>query len=248
MFQTIFIQPVQTALVWLYLLTGNLGVAIILLTLFIRLLIFPITRPSMKATQKMRDIQPELDAIKKKHKDDKVAQQQAQLELFKKHQINPASGCLPQIIQFVLLIALYQVFIDFFKNPNSAITNTMFLGIDLAQTGNNYALAVIAVVTQLVLGLMLLPATSTAAEKTLSLSTPSKKDDKEAGDMTSMAASMQKQMLFVMPLMTGFLALRFPAGLVLYWIVSTIASIGFQYNVTGWGGVQPYLDKIRSRA
>jgi len=247
MFNTLFIQPVQTSLIWLYHLFGNLGIAIIVLTLVIRLLIFPLTRPSMKAAEKMRQLQPELNAIKKQYKDDKVAQQQAQLELFKKHQVNPAAGCLPQIIQFVLLIALYQVFIDFFNHSNSTITNPMFLGIDLSSSSNNYALAGVAVVTQLILGLMMLPATSTAAEHTLAISTPSKKDDQEAMDMSQMAASMQKQMLLVMPLMTGFLALRFPAGLVLYWVVSTIASILFQYSVTGWGGLQPYLDKVRRR-
>lgn len=242
-----FIQPVQAAIIWLYQITGNLGVAIIILTLLIRLLIFPITRPSMKAAVKMRELQPEVDELKKKYKDDKVKQQQAQLELFKKHQVNPAAGCLPQIIQFVLLIALYQVFIDFFNNGNSLINNTMFLGIDLASSSNNYLLAVIAVITQLVLGIMLLPATDTAAEKTLAASTKDKSDDKQAEDMTQMAASLQKQMIFIMPLMTGFLALRFPAGLVLYWVVSTVASIGFQYTVSGWGGLKTYLDKITHR-
>lgn len=243
-----FIEPVQSLLLWLYGIFGNLGLAIIVLTLLIRVLIFPLTRPSMKATEKMRRLQPELDAIKKQYKDDKVAQQQAQLELFKTHQLNPAAGCLPQIVQFILLIALYQVFIDFFKNSNSTIQNPMFLGINLADSSNNYVLAVLAVITQLILGLMMLPATSTAAEETLALSTKTKKDDKEAGDMSQMAASMQKQMLFVMPLMTGFLALRFPGGLVLYWVVSTIASIAFQYSVTGWGGLKPYLDKLRRKS
>ena len=247
MFDTVFIQPVQMALVWLYGIFGNLGIAIIVLTLLIRLALLPITRPSMKAAAKMRDLQPELDKIKKKYKDDKTKQQQAQLELFKKEKVNPASGCIPQIVQFVLLIALYRVFIDFFNNGNAAIADTMFLGFDLAKSDNNYILAFIAAASQFALGMMLMPATSTAAEKTLALDTKSKKDDKKAEDMGQMAPTTQKQMIFVMPIMTGFLALRFPAGLVLYWIVSTFASLAFQYSVTGWGGLQPYLDKLKHK-
>ena len=91
---------------------------------------------------------------------------------------------------------------------------------------------------------MLLPAADTAAEKTLATQTKSKKDDSQAEDMSEMANTMQQQMLFIMPLMTTVLALRFPSGVTLYWIVTTLFSVIQQYFVSGWGGVAVYAKKI----
>lgn len=91
---------------------------------------------------------------------------------------------------------------------------------------------------------MLLPASSTAAEQSLAATTKSNKDDKQADDMAAMAQSMQQQMVFIMPLMTLFLALRFPAGLTLYWVITTVFSIAQQYVVSGWGGLPQSFTKV----
>jgi YidC/Oxa1 family membrane protein insertase len=244
-FNNTLVQPLELVLLWLNGLVGDLGLAIILLTVGLRLLLYPLTLPSMKAAVKMRDLQPEIGKLKKKHKDDKLALQQAQAELFKQHQVNPAAGCLPQILQFIFLIALYRVFIVFFENGHQGIS-TVFLWFDLASSNNNLILALIAAASQFILGLMIMPAVSTTAEKVLAASTPTQKDDKEADSMSDMAVTMQKQMVFIMPVMTGIIALRFPAGLVLYWIVSTLFSLVQQYTVSGWGGLEPYLDKVKA--
>lgn len=247
MFNALLYQPLLSLLLWLTQLFGSLGLGIIGLTAVIRAALIPLTLPAMKTANKMRDLKPQLDGLKKTHGSNKTQLQQAQLELFKQHQVNPASGCLPYLIQFVVLIALYQVFINYLSPDNPQLSTTTFLWFDLTKPDPFYLLPVLAAVTQLILGLMVAPAADTSAEKTLAQSTPTKTDDSKAEDMTAMAATMQKQMLFVMPLMTGFIALKFPSGLSLYWVVSTILSIVQQAAVSGWGGFVPLYQKYLVR-
>jgi YidC/Oxa1 family membrane protein insertase len=245
MFNTILIQPITYILTLITQTVGNYGLGIVILTLFIRLILLPITLPSLKMASKMRELQPEIDQLKKKHGNDKMALQQAQLELFKTHNINPTSGCLPNIFQFIILIALYQVINGVINHHAAGSIN--FLWLDITKPDHLYILPIIAGVTQLVLGVMMLPAIDTSAEKTLAANTTTKTDDKQADDMTAMAQSMQQQMLFMMPVMTLFLALKFPAGLSLYWVITTIFSIGQQYIASGWGGLPRIAVKIKQR-
>ncbi len=243
MFQTLLIQPLTFVLATITTTVGNYGTGIILLTLIIRLVLLPITLPSLKMAAKMRDLQPEIDKLKKKYGQDKVALQQAQLALFQEHKINPASGCLPNIFQFIILIALYQVINGVTTHhPAGAI---QFLWLDITKADSLYILPVVAALTQLILGVMMLPATDTSAEQALAATTNTKEDDKKADDMTAMAQSMQQQMLFMMPVMTLFLALKFPAGLTLYWVITTVFSIGQQYIASGWGGLPHSVTKTK---
>lgn len=246
MFNTLLYQPIFSALLWLSQLTGNFGFAIIALTALIRLLLIPLTLPGMKAAVKMRALQPEIDALKKKFKKDPSGLQAAQLALFQKHQVNPAAGCLPYILQFVVLIALYRVFMDSL-NHGAADINLSFLWLNLKEPDQYYVLPILAALSQLFLSLMIMPATSTAAEKTLATSTVDKKDDAQADDMGQMAATMQSQMAFVMPIMTGIIALRFPSGLALYWVVSTLLSLIQQYFVSGPGGLSGLPERLKRR-
>lgn len=246
--KNIIYKPILTLLLYFDQVTGNFGLAIILLTLTIRTILVPITLPGMKMSVKMRDLQPEINKLKEKYKNDKAGLQQAQVELFKTHQVNPAAGCLPLVAQFVILIVLYNVFVDLLSGKGTeVISTTQFLWLDLTKPDPYYIMPILAGLTQLILSLMILPASSTAAEKTLAVQTPTKKDDKKADDMSDMAAGLQKQMVFMMPLMTGIIALRFPSGLALYWIVSTLFSIGQQYFVSGWGALTEYSARLFHR-
>lgn len=242
MFNTILIQPLTFMLNTIAPQVGGYGVAIIILTLIIRLILLPLTLPSMKMAAKMRDLQPEIDKLKKTHGKDKVALQQAQLSLFQQHKVNPMSGCLPNIIQFIILIAFYQV-INAVLNGGGGLTQ--FLWLNITHSDPLYILPIIAALSQLVLGLMLLPAIDTSAEKVLASSTLTKTDDKKSDDMSSMAQTMQQQMIFMMPAMTLFLAFKFPAGLTLYWVVTTLFSIAQQYLVSGWGGLPRSFIKMK---
>jgi YidC/Oxa1 family membrane protein insertase len=236
MFNTLLNGPLDAVLVFLTNLTGNLGWAIILLTLIIKVILIPLTLPAMRSAIKMRDLKPDIDALKQKYKGDAQGLQQAQMALFKEHKINPATGCLPYLFQFIILIALYRVFNTYLNGSHPAI-NVNFLWLDLTKPDPYYILPIIAGVSQLVLSLMVLPAADPSAAKTLAAATKTNKDDSKADQMADMATSMQNQMVFLMPIMTVFFTLRFPSGLAIYWVVSTLVSIVQQYLVSGWGGL-----------
>lgn len=240
---TLLYQPLVNALVFLYKILGqNFGWAIIGLTLALRSALLPLTLPSLKMTQKIKEIQPELEKLKKKHKNDKQGFAQAQLKLYQKHNINPASGCLPWIVQIVVLIALYRAFNNVLR-PNGdmigqlnkilypfltlskeVILNTRFFYLDLTKPdliGLPFKLNLGILKLEKIPGIFLIAAAATQffssklmlprvreAEK-LSKKTPEKEDD--------MAVTMQKQMVYMMPLFTIFIGFSFPSGLVLYW-------------------------------
>jgi len=247
MWNTIFYQPLVNALIFFYQFLGqNLGLAIIGLTLFIRGALTPLTLPSLKSAQKLKELQPELAKLKKKHSKDKNQFAQEQLKFYQKHGVNPASGCLPQIIQIVILIALFQAFNQVLRPEGNMIEalnkvlyqglqlskdfvlNTKFLYLDLAQPDLfivkdvkilNYtinrlpgAFLIAAAAAQFLSSKLMMPAAKATQEKT-------KKTKEEADDM---AAAMQSQMLYMMPLMTIFIGFKFPSGLVLYWLTFSI--------------------------
>jgi len=120
----LLIWPITNLLVAFYKLCeflhipGPLGFAIILLTIAIRILLYPLMHVQLKSAKKMSDLKPHLDALNAKHKDNKQALQQAQLALYKEHGVNPAAGCLPTLVQFPILIALYNVFYQLLGSTN----------------------------------------------------------------------------------------------------------------------------------
>lgn len=254
-------QPLVNALVLFYLILGeSLGWAIIGLTVALRVVLFPLTLPSLKATQKMREIQPELDKLKKKHGGDKKAMAQAQLELYRKHGANPAAGCLPMIIQFIILIAMFRVFnqalvadgdvvnqlnqvlYSSLKLPAETKINIEFLYLDLTKPDLiNLPLSfdlgffkldkfpglflLLAAVFQFLSSKLMMPQAKRAEKE--AKKTPQKEDD--------MAAQMQKQMLYMMPLMTIVIGFSFPSGLVLYWFTISLVMMVQQWLVKGGG-------------
>jgi len=236
------IVPITSLLVFLYGISGqNLGLAIIFLTLLIRGVLVPITIPSLRSAKKLQDLKPALDKLKEKHKD-KQKLQLAQLELYKQHGINPAAGCLPQVAQLLVLIALYQVFIKFINNGsiNGNPLNLQFLWLNLGKPDPFYILPVLAGLTQLVFSFMM----TSGLEGHLKAPKDKEAKQKEE-DNLEMAQSMQQQMLYIMPAMTVLIALKFPSGLALYWVITTLFSLIQQYIISGLGGLKPVLIKLR---
>ncbi len=216
--------PILNILIFFYIYLGhNLGVAITALTAFSKLILIPLTIPSLKAMVKQRELAPEIADLQKKYGSNKTLLAQKQMELYKKHGFNPASGCLPQIIQLVILIVLYQVllaifqhgpsyfneniYLPFMKFPQDAVFNTRFFHLDLTKKDPYFILPVLAGLTQFALSKISMP-TVNKMEK-LAEKTPDKKDD--------VAYNMQKQMIYMMPIMTVFIGISLPSGLVLYW-------------------------------
>jgi YidC/Oxa1 family membrane protein insertase len=248
---TVLVNPIFNILTAFYQLSGSLGISIILLTIVMRTLLIPAMTPSLKNMQKQRELQPEIDKIKKKFKHDKKKQAEMQMELLKKHGLNPASGCLTQIVMIIVLIALYSVirmftyttdigelnshiYFDFLRfSPETEISRT-FGYLDLAQPDRLYILAVLAGLFQLFQSKMASPyveAGGKAAKKT-----PDKKDD--------IAYNIQQQMLYTMPIMTLIIGATLPSGVVLYIITTTIFSLVQTYFVSGLGGLRPWLNKV----
>jgi len=111
LYTTILFQPLLNLLVGLYDLLGHdMGWAIIVMTVIIRLILYPSFKHQLESQKKLAELQPKLQTLKDKHKDDKEAQSRAMMEFYKENKVNPLSSCLPLVIQLVILIALFQVF------------------------------------------------------------------------------------------------------------------------------------------
>lgn len=218
-FNNLLYQPLFNLLVFFYSLVPDFGVAIILVTLLIRLILFPLSRKGIKSRKAMEGLQPKIKEIQKKYKN-KEEQAQEMMKFYKENKINPASGCLPLLIQLPILIALYRAFIGvidpkslnllypFIRNPGSL--NTSFLGLlDLAVP--SVFLAVLAGVFQFIQSRIMFKSSSGQTQL--------------SGKM-DIQKTMSRQMTYFMPLITVFIALKLPAGLPLYWIVTTLFSMG----------------------
>ncbi len=246
--QAVLVTPIFNALVALYQVTGSLGIAIIFLTVIMRALLIPAVLPTIKNVKKQRDLQPELERIKKKYKYDKRKQAEMQMELLKKHGLNPASGCLTQVLMIVVLIALYGVIRRFSTGLNLEEINsilyfnslkfisldaikTNFLYLDLGKPDPYYVLAVLSGLLQLVSSKMLFPY-SEEGEKAAK-KTPDKADD--------IAYNMQSQMLYMMPIMNVIIGIKLPAGVMLYLVTTTLFSIAQTYFVNGLGGLKSWV-------
>lgn len=198
----------------------DIGVATIILTFIIRLIFFPIFYKSTKQQIIMNRIQPELQKIQKEYKNDKEKQVKAQMELYKKHKVSPFGSCLLMLVQLPIIFAVYRVFLNGFSSERLAdlygfvarpeIINSIFLGlIDL--TKPNFVLAIIAAVLQFISSKMLMPTSQQSGP----------------GDQPAqkMAATMQKQMIFLGPVMTLIILGPLPSIIGLYWAATTIFSI-----------------------
>lgn len=230
---SILYNPTLAVLLFLYQnLFHNLGLAIIALTLLIRGVLVPLTLPSLKSARKMQELRPHLEALKKKHGSDRKKYQEEQLKLYREQGINPAAGCLPNIVQIIILIALYNVLIHAIKTGG---LNTHFLLWDLAKRDQFGVLPILAGLTQLLLSKMMMPALEKHPEKT----------EKKESSLQDTMYSMQSQMLFLFPIMTIVVGWQFPSGLVLYWLVTTLFSLVQQYFVTGLGGLKPWIARLK---
>lgn len=247
MWFSLFYQPLVNALVFFYnFMGGSLGWAIIGLTVAIRLLLTPLTMPSLKSAQKLKELQPELAKLKERFGHNKQEFAKKQLEFYKEKGVNPAAGCLPQIVQIVILIALFQAFSqvltangNVIDNLNKvlypslqlsadAVINNRFAYLDLTKpdlftipginlfgfTVNKLpgVFLILSALIQFVSSKLMLPAAAKA--KNLADKTKEQSDD--------MAAAMQQQMLYLMPLMTLFIGFKFASGLVLYWLTFSL--------------------------
>lgn len=239
MWEALIITPLTSLLLWVYDLVGNnFGVAIIIFTVLIRAITWPLNAQQMKGAAAMQELQndKEWQAIQKKYKDDREKLAQEQMRIYKEKGINPFASCLPTFIQFPIIIGLYQSIIralaatplDLLKlsrsisiNPdlvNLIPLNSKFLWMDLSRPESiqifGFAFPTLALIVAL----------TTYIQSKLTTPASSNPNDQ--------SAMMSRQMTIMMPLMLGYFALTFASGLSVYFITSNLLGIA-QYALMG---------------
>jgi YidC/Oxa1 family membrane protein insertase len=258
-FNPIF-QGLFILLVWVDTITGDIGLAIIVMTLVVRTALIPLFRRQIVSQKRMQLIQPELKELQKRFKGDRARFSQAQMELYKERGVNPTSGCLPILLQLPLLLIVYQVISQGLTNPDPTAMLTVFGhqvvnvqcvnglgtpdynpympcinttlnwfgGMDVSKPqvlfvlpliGGFSLLAFISALLQLVQSRMTMPPGGAAYQ-----------------DQNS---KVQRQLVLFLPLISILYGGFLPAGLFIYWIVTTIFGIAQQYLIVGWGSMFP---------
>ncbi len=224
-------KPLFYILDWSNQATGNFGVAILLLTVLIKIAFFPLANKSYEAMSKMKKLQPEMLRLRDRYKDDKVKQQQELMELYKKEKINPLAGCLPVLIQIPVFFALYKVLFvtiemrhaPFFgwiqdlaaPDPTSLFNLFGLIPIDLPQI-------LIVGIWPIIMGVTMFLQTKM---------NPAPNDP------------MQEKIFLYMPIVFTFVLASFPAGLVIYWAWNNVLSIIQQYIIMRRSGVDLEWEK-----
>ena len=237
LFTTVILQPILNLLVWLYnVVPGqDIGIAIILLTVIVKVVLYPLTLAQIRQQRALQDVQPKIEEIRKRLKDDKEKQAAELMALYAREKVNPAASCLPLLIQLPVFIGLYQalsiglesnnlnLLYPFVANPQHI--GTVFLGVfDL--TKPNYVLAVAAGVIQFLQTKQILkPPAATITPP------PKEVQDSPGARDESMSTIMNKQMIYMMPIITIVIVIRLPGGLTLYWLVMSLLTVLQQWWV-----------------
>ncbi len=253
LFNTLFVTPILNLLILLYKGFEFVGVpfafgfALIAATILIRLLVAPFMHAQMKSAHKLAKLKPHLDAASAKHKDDKTKLQQEHMRIYKEAGVNPMGGCLPLLLQMPIILALFQVFskilrtngVDPIDTINKAVyapflkvttLDLSFFGTTLTAQPSQWQTAGIALLTipLITAGLQYFQSRQMLAK---TITAPAVKDPSKKEQEEDMATSMQKQMMFMTPLMFGWFAYTFPVGLSLYWNIFTVFGILQQHFV-----------------
>jgi YidC/Oxa1 family membrane protein insertase len=219
---TFLAKPLLVVLKWFYSFTGNYGVAIILLTVIIKIIFWPLTQKSYTSMQKMKKVQPKIQQIREKYKDDKEKLNQELMQVYKTYKVNPMGGCVPMVLQIPVFFALYRMLnsaVELRHQPfalwihDLTAPDRLNLGfsIDLPMVGHLDGVPVLTILMGITMFLQ-------------QKMTPSQGDPR------------QEKIMLIMPVMFTFFFINFPAGLVLYWFVNNLLSIAQQYLINRRAG------------
>jgi len=211
---TVVALPLLQALRFSYRFTGNHGVDIILLTVLIKVLFYPLTKKSFQSMKAMQKVQPEMERLREAYKDKPEQMNQAVMELYRKHKVNPLGGCLPMILQLPVFIGLYNALLNAVE-----LRHAPFVGWiqDLSAPDR--------------LGDFQLPFVTGAGIPILTLIMGASMLVQQKMTPTTTADPMQQRMMMLMPIVFTFMFINFPAGLTLYWLVNNLLTIGQQYLI-----------------
>ncbi len=223
---------------------GDVGFAVIVLTIFVRLVLFPLSKKSVRSQIKMKHISPLLSQIKKDYPN-KEEQAKKTFELYKQYKVNPFSGCLFVLVQLPIIFALYYVFYkglsfseagplySFITMPISV--NEMFLGFVNVNLNHNIVLALLAGITQFIQGYLATPIVNKADVK----------DKKDKTFQEQMSDSMAINIKYVLPVFITFIAFKLSAAIAIYWVTSNICTIIQEWYVRKTVSLTPLIIKAK---
>lgn len=188
-------QLLFSALVWIFGIVGNWGIAIIIITILVKTALFPLTKKQYESMAKMRALQPKMEQLKQRFGDDRQKYGQATMELYRKEKVNPMGGCLPLLLQMPIFLALYWVFLESVELRHAPFG--LWIS-DLSAQDPYYILPVLFGASMFLMQKL---------------------------SPTPAADPMQQKMMMWMPVIFSVFFLWFPAGLVLYWFISNVISI-----------------------
>src|SRR3989344_1728 len=232
-FNTFFYEPLYNGLVFLISIMpgADVGLAVIVLTLLVKIIILPLSHKSVASQAKMRSIEPEMKRVKERHKD-KQEQARQVMDLYKKHGVNPFSGCFLMLVQLPIIFALYWVY---FKGLANNIDQTILYSFVVAPEQINMHFLGFVDMSQKNIILAALAGISQYFQMKLSMP-PIPKDDgeKKKGGMSfkeEFAKNMNLQMRYMLPGIVFFVAYSISSAVALYWLVSNLFSIGHELVV-----------------
>lgn len=225
-FFTVFYQPIFNLLVFLYdsIAFRDIGLAIILITLIIRLILYPLSKKAIKSQRDLQSIQGEIESIKEKYKDDKEKMGPELMALYKEKKINPFGSCLPLIVQLPFLIAMYQVFFNELKDGATFDAGSLYPFVSNPEFLNPIAFGFIDFSEKSLILAVLAGAAQFWQSKMMMNKTKS----------NNPTTAITNQMMYFMPIITVVIGASFPAGLTFYWLLTTLFSVAQQYIVLGF--------------
>jgi YidC/Oxa1 family membrane protein insertase len=244
---TLFYNPIYNALVWImsHITMGDIGFAVIVLTIFVRLVLFPLSKKSVRSQIMMKHIAPLLAQLKKDYPN-KEEQARKTFELYKQYNVNPFSGCLFVLIQLPIIFALYYVFYkglgfasadqlySFVQMP--ANVNSIFLGFVNVNVNHNIVLALLAGITQFIQGYLANPIKDKNAEV---------KDRKDKTFQEQMADSMAINIKYVLPVFITIISYQLSAAIAIYWVTSNLCTILQEWYVRKTISTTPLVLKAK---
>lgn len=221
-FYTILYQPLFNALILIYNYFSwhDLGIAVVLLTLIIKLILHPLTVKGLKSQKAMADLQPKIKEIQVKYKGEPQKQNQATMDLYKAEKVNPFSGCFLLLLQLPILIALYQVFLKVLNK--GSLDGILYSFVNNPGQINTTFFWVIGLDNKVFIGVLAVLAGLAQYWQTRITSTGQPKSAPGGKDFSNL---MQKQMLYFFPVLGAIVVWQFGAVIGLYWVFNSIISI-----------------------
>lgn len=224
---TLLVGTLESSLIALATLTGSAGVAIVLFTLIIKLITFPLTWKQLKSARAMSELQPHLREIQRKYGKDRQRLTEETMRLYKEHGVNPAMGCLPMLVQMPIWIALYYALLNLAHNPSVPAFQAPFLWLSSLGKPDPLGVQLFNFFLPIPLLPILTAATQWVVQRMMTMPTQDPQQQ------------MMSQMMQFMPIMFLVISISMPSGLVLYWLASNVFTIVQQYFTTGWGSLLP---------